>query len=188
MRRLPAGLAALTICAFVSWSGLGFAAAQESDIGVPDLTGHWRKLTRTTGTSECIGDPRSPICTVETFIACYARNDARLCRIASGPKRRPPPSGTFTPNSTLYRLLEVKRLERADFPPAWNDDGKGARPGDVKIAAWTRECWNECDRAGVRENYWVRQDGDRWWIVWYGEPDWRYTAIPPVHVRAEHRP
>lgn len=178
----------LAICSCVTWSGLGLAAAQESDIGTADPVGHWRKLTRSAGTSDYIGDPLTPICAVETFIACYARDEPKLCRVASGPKRRPPPSGSFTPNSTLYRLLEVKRLERSDFPADWSDDGKRAHPGDVKIVAWTRECWNDCDRVGVRENYWVRQDGDHWWIVWYGEADWRYTAIPPVHVRAINRP
>jgi len=161
----------------------GVAAAEEAEIGAPDAAGHWRKLTRTGGSSDCIGDPRSPICAVETFIACNARHDAKLCRIASGPKRRPPPAGSFTPDATLYRFLAVKRLERPDFPPRWQDDGKGVQPGDVWIAAWIRDCWGECDRTGVRENFWLRQDGERWWLVWYGEPDWRYTAIPPVRGR-----
>lgn len=186
MRHLSIWAWVLVICA--SLIGCGRAVAQEIDIGTPDAAGHWRKLTRTAGTSDCIGDPRSPICAVETFIACSARNEPRLCRIASGPKRRPPPGGSFIPNATLYRFLEVKRLERPDFPAEWSDDGKGARPGDVKIAAWLRECWGECDRTGIRENYWVRQDGERWWLAWCGEPDWRYTEIPPLHVRPQRRP
>ncbi len=182
MRRLTAWAWVLLIGGVVIAGGIDRVVGQESDVGTPDPAGHWRKLTRTAGTSDCIGESKTPICTVETFIACSARNEARLCGIASGPKRRPPPGGSFTPNATLYRILEVRRLERADFPAEWNDDGKGVRPGDVKIAAWLRECWNECDRVGVRENYWVRQDGARWWLVWYGEPDWRHTEIPPLRV------
>lgn len=31
--------------------------------------------------STCIGRPETPLCAVETFLACFARRDAGLCRI-----------------------------------------------------------------------------------------------------------
>lgn len=38
-----------------------------------------RTITQTTASSSCIGQPRTPLCAVETFLACGARLDWELC-------------------------------------------------------------------------------------------------------------
>jgi len=41
--------------------------------------GELRFVSPTGATSDCIGDPRTPLCALETFLACTARLDAALC-------------------------------------------------------------------------------------------------------------
>ncbi len=38
--------------------------------------------------SECIGDPRTPICAVDTWLACHIRNNPALCRLATNEESR----------------------------------------------------------------------------------------------------
>lgn len=76
MRRLfgMAGLLILAAC-----------AGHDPDLPPPDPRGSWRiiGLTDATSTSDCIGKPISPICAIETNIACLLRQDSELCRIGS---------------------------------------------------------------------------------------------------------
>ena len=46
----------------------------------------WRIMTMedATSTSRCIGDPRTPLCAVETLMACFIRRQVRLCTISEG--------------------------------------------------------------------------------------------------------
>ncbi len=39
-----------------------------------------KRITPTTADSTCIGDPITPLCAVETWLACLARIDLSLCR------------------------------------------------------------------------------------------------------------
>lgn len=50
--------------------------AQDADKVDPDQV---RIITPTESTSTCIGDPRTPVCAVETVMACALRLDMRLC-------------------------------------------------------------------------------------------------------------
>ncbi len=47
------------------------ASAQVTDV---------RTITLKSATSDCIGDPKTPLCAVETFLACSVRQDMSLCR------------------------------------------------------------------------------------------------------------
>lgn len=40
-----------------------------------------RRIIQTQATSECIGDPKTPLCAVDTFIACLTRRQLELCRV-----------------------------------------------------------------------------------------------------------
>ena len=44
--------------------------------------GEIRTITATTATSDCIGDPKTPACALDTYIACGTRDDPSLCAIA----------------------------------------------------------------------------------------------------------
>ena len=59
------------VCAGALIAGLAVACAQQSPV---------RRITQTEATSDCIGDPRTPMCAVETFVACFTRRDTSLCR------------------------------------------------------------------------------------------------------------
>jgi len=48
-----------------------------ADVPPPD---EWRFIGLEDATSKCIGDPKTPLCAVETVIACFARMDISLCR------------------------------------------------------------------------------------------------------------
>lgn len=41
-----------------------------------------REITATAATSDCIGDPKTPACAAETWLACEVRLDSELCRTA----------------------------------------------------------------------------------------------------------
>jgi hypothetical protein len=47
-----------------------------------DPAGSWRVMRRDDATSDCIGDPVTPICAVETQIACFDRAVVELCLLA----------------------------------------------------------------------------------------------------------
>ncbi len=71
-----------------------------------------RIITPTEATSTCIGDPRTPICAIETLLACVARRNVDLCRRV----------GVSTPcfDSKIvgvrYRIGKVGILNKTDIP------------------------------------------------------------------------
>jgi hypothetical protein len=70
-------LAATLIAANMSLAG------GDADLPAPDPPGHWRYITQDAErtTSQCIGDPKTPLCAMETVWACYVRNKAEFCAI-----------------------------------------------------------------------------------------------------------
>ncbi|WP_337998184.1 hypothetical protein [Oleispirillum naphthae] len=61
-----------------------------------------RTITATGATSSCIGDPKTPVCAVETLLACFARRAAPLCRSVTA---RPFSADAAPPRTVSYRLL-----------------------------------------------------------------------------------
>jgi hypothetical protein len=61
------------------------ACAEVTDADLPPLTepGQWRYITQheASTTSRCIGQPNSPLCAVETLLACFQRDAIELCRM-----------------------------------------------------------------------------------------------------------
>ncbi len=120
----------------------GTAAANGLEVPGPEL----RILgwTDEASTSECIGDPRTPLCAVETYGACTDRADWPLCDLVG----RPVPESTrqlrhdrsFELSSTVYQVLGQRRLEAADIPP---ERTRGTRPwqaGDVALLIQWHDC------------------------------------------------
>src|SRR5919204_386353 len=74
------------------------AAVEEREaLGRADPKGSWRELTAERGTSACVGDPKTPICAVETVLACLQRGDWKLCESALPPGTEPFRSIGFSP-------------------------------------------------------------------------------------------
>ena len=80
-----------------------------------------RVITPTTSTSKCIGDPKTPICAVETFLACRVRNKQELCDLVNIHNE----SLDGEPTSISYRILKSHILTKRDIPkdmadfPTW---------------------------------------------------------------------
>jgi hypothetical protein len=51
-----------------------------ADFAVDFVPNEERQVTWYGSTSNCIGDPRSPACALDTMMACMLRRDAALCR------------------------------------------------------------------------------------------------------------
>lgn len=71
-----------------------------------------RVITPTEATSNCIGDPKTPICAVETFMACSARLDRSLCERVGIHEFHFPDKA----EAVRYRILKVRILKDKDIP------------------------------------------------------------------------
>ncbi len=96
-------------------------------------------------TSRCIGDPRTPLCALETLYACIYRGDISLCdkvgydHQAVFGNRRP---GAYAKLS-YHRIRETgrKTLGAADIPPGFGGAGpKKWRTGDIAIQIYLEGC------------------------------------------------
>ncbi|MBI3709765.1 MAG: hypothetical protein HY246_19120 [Proteobacteria bacterium] len=84
MLRPLATLAVVAIAALLA--GPATAAPRDPDVPRPDPPGRWRVIDHTDekSTSKCIGNPITPLCTVETDRACLLRKDDKLCAATVG--------------------------------------------------------------------------------------------------------
>ena len=112
-----------------------------------------RRITPSDATSDCIGDPRTPVCAVETFIACSARHHRPLCRrIGVGDSF----SFTGTVETREYAIVYQKRLRPEDIP-SYPKDAYWAKPGYVEVQIIRRYC-----RAGQQTC-----PEEPWWLYTY---------------------
>ena len=113
------------VCAGVLVAGLAVAWARQSPV---------RRITETEATSGCIGDPRTPMCAVKTFVACFARRDISLCRKVG--------VGTVSLGSEMVLseyVLVSRELIRAEAILDRLRDSYWYRPGYVDITLARRD-------------------------------------------------
>ena len=161
--------------------------APAAKVPLPPLTpkGVYRVLTQddATSTSKCIGDPKTPLCAVETMMACWTRGSDDLCRIAMAVEKTPGfGTGGGGPN-LIYRVVRSEILTDRKFPwrPArdrsWRLGGLTMHAGDIRIDTIDTDCWKgeislaACEKAWspVPRVFIVRRSGDRWVVVTWGE-------------------
>lgn len=89
-----------------------------------------RVITATSATSNCIGDPKTPVCAAETMMACFARLDLRLCEhvgvdasLLQLPKIQ---------ENVRYQVLTSHVIRSEDIPPELQDV-YWMKPGYVEI-------------------------------------------------------
>lgn len=75
--------------------------AKEADVYPSEI----RVITQTNETSECIGDPRTPVCAVETLLACFIRQQRSLCETVT---RRKIMFSDQHDEKTEYRILSMR--------------------------------------------------------------------------------
>jgi hypothetical protein len=145
----------------------------------------WFGITQTWSSSHCIGRPVDPICAVETFLACLARDEAALCRRV-GIEDFPLPLSR--PGAGRYRLLSIRWIDEGDIagiyrsfryrnPDLWEriPERYQIRTGDVQIAVEEDDCASDHER-GYRctappwlIDYYVRRRGDEWYVITWGK-------------------
>jgi hypothetical protein len=163
----------------ILFAAVGFAAtARAQDIGKPDPKGAWRELTQTTGTSPCLGDPRTPICAVETEIACTIRATVELCDSVTNPKAPSLYEAKERPNDWIwYRIVLVKRVASQTDHPPWLHylEGYHFETGDVQVDVDQWRCnvpVNFCPRVYLPpETYITRRFGDHWTVITWSAPN-----------------
>ncbi|CAA6604679.1 exported hypothetical protein [Rhodospirillaceae bacterium LM-1] len=87
-----------------------------------------RVITPSNATSKCIGDPKTPICAVETLLACFARQKAELCKLVEAPEAD---LGDSTQEIT-YRVLFSKIIHKRDIPKSLADS-YWIKPGYAEV-------------------------------------------------------
>ena len=184
----PTTLAAVLMLALVT-PGHAAALAAESapganaDVLVPPPAkpkpARWRVMTMedATSTSRCIGEPRTPLCAVETLMACFIRRQVRLCTISEGlPESEAgqfhlsPPGPSYR---TEYRVVHFAVISKNS--PKLQLDVEWLQPGDVEMTVYRRSCLmprSSCVGEPARGYHYVaRPDGDRWRITAYAAHD-----------------
>lgn len=145
---------------WTAWAGLtscllaSVTAAQEID------SNEVRVITPTKATSTCIGDPKTPVCAVETMMACVYRLDMDLCRRV-GIHEFPLPEKK---GRALYRILSVDTLSTENIPP----DLRGAywmQPGYVEMTVLELDTKLPWCSDGCRMSYSLKPSPTGWEIV-----------------------
>jgi hypothetical protein len=166
------------------------AADRRRDPEVParDPRGYWRQMTLddATSTSKCVGKFDTPVCAVETVVACFARSRWDLCNDAlDAPERFEPSRYAPLPHykGMRYRLVWTQRLTQAaidDIPRAATHE----RPGDLRIDVLKRSCYmyagaESCRPATGDPNiFTLRKVGDRWVVLDWSVEDIRWPTRP----------
>ncbi|MBI5120992.1 MAG: hypothetical protein HZA67_08290 [Rhodospirillales bacterium] len=76
-----------------------------------------RVITPTSATSNCIGNPKTPICAVETFLACRVRKKQELCDLVNIHNE----SLEGEPSSISYRIMKSHIFTKHEIPKDMED-------------------------------------------------------------------
>jgi hypothetical protein len=189
--------AALCIIGILLWSGATNAAGDR--IPKPDPKGVWREITQTTATNKCLGDPKTPVCAVETMLAYRLRGDPKFGELV-WPSGDSEVKALFEAHEhprawSWYRVVFVKRFTGPHDYPNWHlflQDYQFV-PGDVRVDLneriydWPDSC---CARHSAQlppTTYVTRRSGDHWIIVDWSAPnsdDWEDYMKRKLHPRA----
>lgn len=150
--------------------GLLFSGPGMAQLPSADPAGQYRLIGRADGSdSRCIGRPESPLCAVETLLACFARRDEALCRQVWQPPRPDLPLFTSRTPPGYWWSYRVAAAE-------------SVAAGEVVIAIAGRSCGPlslapDClTTPAPPTSYRVRRMGDGWQVVDWGSPPGRWPA------------
>lgn len=171
------GFFLLAFCAVIVGSG---AFAAEPDLPSADPPGTWRRITQDADStdSKCIGQLTSPLCAVETKLACFTRQEEELCAMAD---LVPDPGGYIHFKSAEYRVTRYRitgsRIMTEGDILIWHrlSCQWPWRPGDVAVDLEQLDCWLDDrgrERCPIRAaakpypgRYALRQGADGLWHV-----------------------
>jgi len=152
------------------------------DLAKPDPPGRWRMIGYSAATSPCIGQLTTPVCAVETLMACETQSNGELCRkarITGFPhfyyKAKDPNEGAFkgapepVTGSTKYRIRRVwEATDIKAVPTLGADDPAPMEIGDTLVEVEKTEYYgvNRSVFGGIdRDVYATRKVGDEWKVV-----------------------
>ncbi|MBI3707151.1 MAG: hypothetical protein HY246_05670 [Proteobacteria bacterium] len=182
-RLFVALMAVVALCLAAAAEG---AEKRASVIPRPDPPDHWRILTldEATSTSECIGRLITPLCTVETVMACLFQRRVPPCLAVFGN-----PWGSEEDHNRLrskklldgrylkYQVVEVRPFRLSDVPDHDRKSRKSIRRGDLMIRIQNIICIKEVclDEGSDVEppiKYCVRREGAGWkYCGWFCDDD-----------------
>lgn len=149
------------------------------------------RITPTSATSACLGQPRTPVCGAETLLACLTRGDAALCRAVTG---TPPPRPSEAVQSEY--VIERESLIRPVDVTEDMRDLDWYKPGYALIEMQHRACaatQAACDDTWDDLQIYLRRTGEvetRWEVVHWrsdSEPDLG-PDLPETFLRKEPAP
>lgn len=194
--RVRAIMVTLLLLAFCG----GVAQARDPDLPRPDPKGVWRYVWDGHSTSTCLGNPKTPVCAIETIIVCRYRSDRKLCLTADYPAAGDDRLGLMPlrlpMNLTIHLRFRVGgsvRLRSVDIKPLPDSPlyraGRQEHAGDLAVEIVNEECWTQhkeerrCQHYAGRETWvWVvRQVGERWAII-SGSPDSEHTRADFIEL------
>ncbi|MBF0167290.1 MAG: hypothetical protein HQL45_06625 [Alphaproteobacteria bacterium] len=142
----------------VGW--LALAAAWPALAGEKFDPKEVRVITPTTATSKCIGDPKTPICAVETFLACIERRDLQLCNIVGVNDIHLPDQ----PGSVRYRILKSRILADKDIPKRLKNVS-WLKPGYADITILLPDVRHPWCAEGCQKDFSAKPTGAGWSIA-----------------------
>ncbi len=161
------------------------------DVPLPKLTPKGQHFVVThndaTTTSKCVGDTQTPMCAIETLLACFVRSDMTLCAAGMGvPKEKLEDfAGLPAWPAQIYWVVRNEVLTDKHFPwrpkrdVKWRPGEIDMRAGDVRIDLIRRECEPTVSRGDCHPPrygptgptaYIVRREGERWAVIDWDEP------------------
>jgi hypothetical protein len=154
-------------------TNLAFTAERKKDpdLPTPDRPGTWHWMTQgpETTTSRCVGETKTPRCTIETYLACHIQADWELCGIAGQPVHRyfPVDAGVYK----RYRVVKVTRFNERNLGKRsfavgdlWIDVLEWDCNPHSRMAQDRLEC-RKFDRRQPPIGYVLHKTGDQWRIV-----------------------
>jgi hypothetical protein len=127
----------------------------------------YRSIDANQATSTCIGNPATPLCAVETYLACGVRREQRLCAASMGDSAAPP--DTWRP-AVWYVVVDSYTAKEHD---TWGEvrNDPYVRPGDVHLTVAESNCppaEMPCQKAFFSWQlvfYWTTREGAAWRVV-----------------------
>jgi hypothetical protein len=121
--------------------------------------------------SDCIGDPKTPLCAAETLLACYLRENAEMCHMIGwdvtwktnpNPRREAPGSDMI-----VYHVTNEKELHASDISEEPRKGKYAWQAGDVAVRMMVFFC------SGSQHCFRTRE----------GSPSGKLKDCPPVSCR-----
>lgn len=146
--------------------------------------GQWNYVTQddASSSSHCVGRPLSPLCAVETLLACFQRDRQELCRMVDDGTEQY--AQIFSSPADLskylaYRVLDAKKI---DADSARAGQASHALDGDVLLTVDQREGqlgrYARATGAPAQDFLLRRQANGTWKIVSWGDPGEALSSIP----------